>query len=250
MTTVVLKRPDEIDKIRESARIVAEALALAGSLARPGVSTREIDRQVEELIRGAGGVPSFLGYHGFPASTCISVNEQVVHGIPGDRILRNGDIVGIDVGVYKNEYHGDAARTFPVGTVDAEAVRLLRVAEEALDRGIAAIRPGLRLGVISHAVQSWVEENGFSVVRDLVGHGIGRKLHEDPQVPNFGPAETGPVLRAGAVLAIEPMVNQGTWEVRTLDDQWTVVTKDGRLSAHFEHTVAITPDGPLILSRR
>ena len=250
MTTVVLKRPDEIDKIRESARIVAEALALAGSLARPGVSTREIDRQVEELIRGAGGVPSFLGYHGFPASTCISVNEQVVHGIPGDRILRNGDIVGIDVGVYKNEYHGDAARTFPVGTVDAEAVRLLRVAEEALDRGIAAIRPGLRLGVISHAVQSWVEENGFSVVRDLVGHGIGRKLHEDPQVPNFGPAETGPVLRAGADLAIEPMVNQGTWEVRTLDDQWTVVTKDGRLSAHFEHTVAITPDGPLILSRR
>ena len=250
MTTVVLKRPDEIDKIRESARIVAEALALAGSLARPGVSTREIDRQVEELIRGAGGVPSFLGYHGFPASTCISVNEQVVHGIPGDRILRNGDIVGIDVGVYKNEYHGDAARTFPVGTVAAEAVRLLRVAEEALDRGIAAIRPGLRLGVISHAVQSWVEENGFSVVRDLVGHGIGRKLHEDPQVPDFGPAETGPVLRAGAVLAIEPMVNQGTWEVRTLDDQWTVVTKDGRLSAHFEHTVAITPDGPLILSRR
>lgn len=250
MTTVVLKRPDEIDKIRESARIVAEALELAGSLARPGVTTREIDRQIEELIRGAGGVPSFLGYHGFPAATCISVNEQVVHGIPGDRVLRDGDIVGIDVGVYKNEYHGDAARTFAVGTVDAEAARLLRVAEEALDRGIAAIRPGGRLGAISHAVQSWVEKNGFSVVRDLVGHGIGRKLHEDPQVPNFGPAETGPVLRAGAVLAIEPMVNQGTWEVRTMDDQWTVVTKDGRLSAHFEHTVAITPDGPLILSRR
>lgn len=249
MSVVVLKRPEEIEKIRESARIVAQALEFAGTLVRPGVTTGEIDRKIAELIRGAGGVPSFLGYHGYPASTCISVNEQVVHGIPGDRVLRDGDIVGVDVGVYKNEYHGDAARSFAVGTVSAEAARLLRVAEEALDRGIAAIRPGARLGAISHAVQSWVEENGFSVVRDLVGHGIGRKLHEDPQVPNFGPAESGPVLRAGAVLAIEPMVNQGTWEVRTLEDHWTVVTKDGRLSAHFEHTVAVTPDGPMILSR-
>jgi len=249
VSTLVLKRPDEVELIRESARIVAEALDLAGSLARPGMATAEIDRQVKAHIEERGGVPSFLGYHGYPASTCISVNEQVVHGIPNGRVLREGDIVGVDIGVYRKGYHGDAARTFAVGEVDPEARRLLRVTEEALLRGIEAIRPGGRLGLVSHAIQRHVEAEGFSVVRDLVGHGIGRKLHEDPQVPNFGPAEAGPVLRPGLVLAIEPMVNQGTWEVYTLEDRWTVVTKDGRLSAHFEHTVAVTENGPEILSR-
>lgn len=249
MTTAVLRRPDEIELIRESARIVAEALALAGGMARPGVTTREIDARVEELIRRRGGIPSFLGYHDYPAATCISVNEQVVHGIPSDRTLQEGDIVGIDVGVLKNEFHGDAARTFAVGTVDAESERLLRVTEEALLRGIAAIRAGCRVGAISHAIQSHVETEGFSVVRELVGHGVGRRLHEEPQVPNFGPPEAGPVLRAGMVLAIEPMVNAGGWEVETLPDRWTVVTRDRKRSAHFEHTVAVTKDGAEILSR-
>jgi methionyl aminopeptidase len=212
------------------------------------VTTGEIDARIRELIENRGGVPSFLGYHDYPASTCISVNEQVVHGIPGERTLQEGDIVGIDVGVYKNEFHGDAARTFAVGEVDAESQRLLRVTEEALRHGIDAIRAGRRVGAISHAVQSHAEAHGFAVVRDLVGHGVGRRLHEEPQVPNFGPPEAGSVLRAGMVLAIEPMVNAGTWEVETLPDRWTVVTKDRKRSAHFEHTVAVTQDGAEILS--
>lgn len=249
MSTAVRKRPDEVALIRESARIVAEALDLAGRLVRPGVTTGEIDRKVEALIREKGGVPSFLGYHDFPASTCISVNEQVVHGIPGDRVLQEGDIVGIDVGVYKNGFHGDAARTFAVGEIDAESEKLLRVTAEALARGIAAITPGCRVGAISHAVQRHVEAEGFSVVRDLVGHGVGRNLHEDPQVPNYGAADSGQVLRPGLVLAIEPMVNAGSWEVETLPDRWTVVTRDRRRSAHFEHTVAVTEHGAEILSR-
>jgi methionyl aminopeptidase len=244
-----VRTPEEIQKIRESARIVAEALDLAESLIAPGVRTREIDRKIEELIRDRGAVPSFLGYHDYPASTCISINEQVVHGIPGARELREGDIVGVDVGAFKNGFHGDGARTFAVGEVDPEAVRLLRVTYESLMAGIAAIRVGERLGVISHAVQSYAEGQGFSVVRDLVGHGIGRKLHEEPQVPNFGPRDSGVVLREGMALAIEPMVNQGKWEVQTLDDQWTVVTRDHKLSAHFEHTVVVTTEGAEILSR-
>jgi methionyl aminopeptidase len=249
MTTGVLKRPDEIALIRQSAAVVAEALELAGRLIRPGVTTGEINRSIEELIRRRGCVPSFLGYHEYPAATCISINEQVVHGIPGDRVLEEGDIVGVDVGAFRSGFHGDAARTFPVGAITEEATRLLRTAEEALARGIAAVRAGGRVGAISHAIQTWVEAQGFSVVRDLVGHGVGRKLHEDPQVPNFGPTESGPVLRPGIVLAIEPMVNAGTWEVETLPDRWTVVTKDRRLSAHFEHTVAVTEAGAEILSR-
>jgi methionyl aminopeptidase len=249
LSTLVLKRPDEVEKIRASARIVAEALELAGTLVAPGVTTAEIDARIEELIRERGAVPSFKGYRGYPAATCISVNEVVVHGIPDQRRLEEGDIVGIDVGACLDRYHGDGARTFPAGAVSAEAMRLLTVAQESLQAGIAAIRPGLRLGVVSHAVQSHAEANGFSVVRDLVGHGIGRNLHEDPQVPNYGPAEAGPVLRPGIVLAIEPMINAGTWEVKTLADRWTVVTLDGRLSAHFEHTVAVTESGPEILSR-
>ncbi len=249
MSTVHLKRPDEVEKIRASARIVAEALQLAGTLVVPGVTTAEIDSRIEELIRSRGAVPSFKGYRGYPAATCISVNEVVVHGIPGTRRLQEGDIVGIDVGALLNRYHGDGARTFPVGAIDAEAARLLEVAEGALHAGIAAIRPGGPLGAVSHAVQSHAEANGFSVVRDLVGHGIGRSLHEEPQVPNFGPATAGPMLRPGTVLAIEPMVNAGTWEVKTEADRWTVVTLDGKLSAHFEHTVAVRDDGPEILSR-
>jgi methionyl aminopeptidase len=247
---IFVRRPEEIAKIRESARIVAEALDLAESLVAPGVRTADIDHKIHELIRAKGATPSFLGYHGYPASTCISVNEQVVHGIPGDRVLREGDIVGVDIGAFLDGWHGDGARTFAVGAIDEEARRLLVVTQEALAAGIAAIRPDVRLGVISHAVQSRAESNGFSVVRDLVGHGIGRKMHEEPQVPNFGPAESGPVIREGMVLAIEPMVNQGGWEVSTLKDQWTVVTRDGKLSAHFEHTVAITADGAEILTRR
>jgi methionyl aminopeptidase len=246
---IYLKRTDEIEKIRASSRIVAEALDLAGNLVAPGVRTGDIDRKVAEMIRAEGAVPSFLGYHDYPASTCISVNEQVVHGIPGDRVLQEGDIVGVDVGVYLDGYHGDAARTFPVGRVDAEAARLMRVTQEALMAGIGAIRPNVRLGAISHAVQVQAERNGFAVVRDLVGHGIGRKLHEEPQVPNFGPADAGPVLREGMALAIEPMVNQGGWEVITLGDAWTVVTRDGKLSAHFEHTVVVNSQGAEILTR-
>lgn len=246
---IYIRRPEEIERIAESCRIVAEALDLAGSLVAPGVSTGAIDRKVEELIRDRGAEPSFLGYHGFPASTCISVNEQVVHGIPGDRVLQEGDIVGVDVGAYKNGYHGDSARTFGVGAVSDQAARLLQVTLDGLMAGIEAARPGLRLGAVSNAVQTHVEAAGYSVVRDLVGHGIGRKLHEEPQVPNFGPADAGPLLREGMVLAIEPMVNTGGWEVRTLDDEWTVVTLDGSLSAHFEHTIVMTRDGARILTR-
>jgi methionyl aminopeptidase len=249
VSTVIPKRPDEVEKIRASARIVAEALELAGDVVVPGVTTGEIDARIEELIRDRGAVPSFKGYRGYPAATCISVNEVVVHGIPGQRRLEEGDIVGIDVGVYLDRYHGDGARTFPVGAVSAEALRLLAVAQEALHAGIGAIRSGGRLGAVSHAVQTHAEANGFSVVRDLVGHGIGLNLHEEPQVPNFGPAASGPLLRPGMVLAIEPMVNAGTWEVKTEADRWTVVTLDGKLSAHFEHTVVVTESGPEILSR-
>ena len=246
---IYVRRPDEIEKVRASGRVVAEALELAGSLIAPGVQTRDIDRKVEELIRSRGATPSFLGYHDFPASTCLSVNEQVVHGIPSDRALKEGDIIGVDVGAFLEGYHGDAARTFPVGEVSPEARRLLQVAEESLLAGIGAIRPGLRVGAISHAVQSHVEAAGYSVVRDLVGHGVGRKLHEEPQVPNFGPRESGALLREGMVLAIEPMVNLGVYDVYTLEDEWTVVTRDGKLSAHFEHTVAVTAAGAEILTR-
>lgn len=246
---IYLKRDNEIDKMREPARIVAEARELAESLVRPGVTTREIDLKVEELIRARGAEPSFKGYHGFPASTCISVNHQVVHGIPGDQVLEEGDIVGIDVGAFKNGYHGDGARTFAVGTISDEARKLMEITFEALRRGIAAARPGARIGAIGEAIETYVNSQGsYGIVRDLVGHGIGRKLHEDPQVPNYGRADQGPVIREGMVLAIEPMLNLGTWEVKTLADDWTIVTGDGKLSAHFEDTIAITPNGPEVLT--
>jgi methionyl aminopeptidase len=216
---------------------------------RPGVTTAELDRLAESFIRDHGARPAFKGYRGFPASICPSVNDEVVHAIPGARQLNEGDIIGIDVGVEKDGYFGDAAYTFPVGEVDGRAATLLKVTREALMKGIEQARAGQRVGDISHAIQSHAELNGFSVVRELLGHGIGRQMHEDPQVPNFGPPGRGPRLMAGQVLAIEPMVNVGAPEVRTQPDGWTVVTRDHSLSAHFEHTVAVGADGPEILSR-
>lgn len=245
---VKLRSAQEVAKIRESAGIVAEVIDLLKTSARPGMSTAEMDKLAEAYIRDNGGVPCFLGYMGFPASVCISVNEEVVHGIPGSRVIKDGDIVGVDVGVLKEKYHGDAAITFPVGDVPPEVTKLLQVTEESLQRGIAAFRPGNRLGDVGHAVQSHAEANGYGVVRSLVGHGIGEKLHEDPQVPNYGKPGSGLKLKAGLVCAIEPMVTMGGWEVETLADQWTIVTRDRSLAAHFEHTVALTEDGPRILS--
>jgi len=245
---VYLRDRQEIDAIRAAARLVARTLEMLGREVRPGVTTAELDRLAEAFIRDHGARPAFKGYRGFPASICPSVNEEVVHAIPGPRALREGDLIGIDVGVEKDGFFGDAAFTFPVGEVDAGAKRLLEVTREALMMGIAQAKAGQRVGDISHAIQSHAERHGFSVVRALVGHGIGREMHEEPQVPNFGPPDRGPRLMAGQVLAIEPMVNAGVPEVVTKDDGWTVVTKDGSLSAHFEHTVAVGPEGPEILS--
>ena len=239
---------EEIEKIRVSAQLVAMALREMGRKVRPGVTTAELDRLAEGFIRDHGGRPAFKGYRGFPASICASVNEEVVHGIPGPRELREGDVIGIDVGVEKDGYYGDAATTFGIGEVSDETRKLLDVTREALAEGVAQARAGNRVGDISSAVQRTVEAHGFSVVRALVGHGIGREMHEEPAVPNFGPAGRGPRLMTGLVLAIEPMVNVGGFDVETRSDGWTVATKDGRLSAHFEHTVAVGPDGPEILS--
>ncbi|MBI4125980.1 MAG: type I methionyl aminopeptidase [Deltaproteobacteria bacterium] len=246
---IVLKSRDEIEKLRRSNRIVAEVMMLLRERIRPGVTTGELDELAEREIQVRGGSPAFKGYRGFRHALCISVNEVVVHGIPGDRKLCEGDIVGIDCGVVADGFYGDHAWTFPVGKVSAEAQRMLDIGEAALMAGIAEARPINRLHDISAAVQGVTEGAGFSIVRDYVGHGIGRSLHEEPQVPNFGTAGTGMRLRSGLVLALEPMINQGTWETEVLDDGWTVVTKDRKLSVHFEHSVAITDDGPDILSR-
>lgn len=245
---IILKSPAEIDKIRKAARIVAEVLAELETIIRPGVTTQDLDRRSEELMRKKGSVPAFKGYRGYPASLCISVNEEVVHGIPSGRVLSAGDIVGVDCGVIMDGYYGDAARTFPVGKVDAESLRILEVTRESLNLGIQKVALGNRIHDISWAVQEHVEKAGFSVVRDFVGHGIGRNLHEEPQVPNFGKPGTGVRLVAGMVLAIEPMVNMRGHEVKVLDDGWTAVTVDGSRSAHFEHTVALTEKGCEILS--
>ncbi len=239
---------EEIEKIRVSAQLVAMTLRELGRTVRPGITTAELDRLAETFIRDHGGRPAFKGYRGFPASICPSVNEEVVHGIPGPRELREGDVIGIDVGVEKDGFYGDAATTFAVGVVSDEARKLMDVTREALMQGIAQARPGNRVGDISSAVQRTAESHGYSVVRALVGHGIGREMHEEPAVPNFGPPGRGPRLMSGLVLAIEPMVNGGGYEVVTRPDGWTVATKDGTLSAHFEHTVAVGPDGPEILS--
>jgi methionyl aminopeptidase len=227
---------------------VARTLDMLGRETRPGVTTAALDRLAETFIRDHGGRPAFKGYRGFPATICPSVNDEVVHAIPGPRRLDEGDVIGVDVGVEMNGYYGDSARTFAVGEVSAEAKRLMQVTREALLEGIARARGGNRVGDISHAIQTHVEHHGFSIVRSLVGHGIGREMHEEPQVPNFGLPERGPRLMIGQVLAIEPMVNVGGPDVVTQPDGWTVVTKDGSLSAHFEHTVAVGPNGPEILS--
>lgn len=246
---IILKSPREIAMMRDAGRIAGEVRELLRQSVRPGITTRELDQIAETFIRKAGGVPTFKGYNGFPGSICASINEEVVHGIPGDRVLAEGDVISIDVGVTYRGFVGDTAVTIPVGTVSDQAQQLLQVTDESLGKAIEQCRAGKHLSDLGHAVQTWVEAHGFSVVRDYVGHGVGQSMHEDPQIPNFGPPGMGPVLRAGMVLAIEPMVNTGTWEVKTLDDHWTVVTLDGGLSAHFEHTVAITDGDPAVLTR-
>ncbi|MBM7865869.1 type I methionyl aminopeptidase [Heliobacterium gestii] len=246
---IVLKAARELDYMRDAGRIVAETLREMEKAVAPGVTTAELDQKAEDFICSKGAKPSFKGYQGFPASICASINEQVVHGIPGLRQLQTGDIISIDVGAYVNDYHGDAAVTLPVGEIDESLQRLLDVTRRSLEIGIEEAKVGNRLFDISHSIQNYVEGNGFSVVRQFVGHGIGKKMHEEPQVPNFGPAGRGPRLQSGMTLAIEPMVNAGTWEVETKEDQWTVVTKDHKPSAHFEHTIAITDDGPEVLTR-
>lgn len=246
---IMLKTPVEIEKVAAAARIVADVLESLREHVRPGVTTSDLDRLAEEAILREGGKPAFKGYHGYPATLCTSVNEQVVHCIPRrETVLKEGDIVGLDLGVYRDGYYGDAAVTLAVGRISAEAQRLLDVTERALYEGIQAAVPGKRVSDISAAVQSFAEARGFSVVTDFVGHGIGRELHEDPQVPNFGTPGQGPRLKPGMVLAIEPMINAGKGETMVLGDRWTVVTADGSLSAHFEHTVAVTDQGPRILS--
>jgi len=243
-----IRTSDEIGLIRESGRLVAGALDLAASIVRPGLTTAAIEAELEAYLRDNGGTPEFKGYRGYPAAICASVNEEVVHGIPGKRTLCEGDIVGIDVGVRKSGYVADAARTFPIGRISDEAALLLSATEEALAAGLAAVRAGARLTDVSHAVQVVAERAGFSVVRDLAGHGVGTELHEDPEIPNFGAPGCGPILKTGMVLAIEPMVNAGGPAVRTLADGWTVVTVDRTLSAHFEHTIAVGPDGADVLT--
>jgi methionyl aminopeptidase len=250
---IILKTPKEIEILREANRIVANILARIGEIIRPGITTAELDKIASVMIRDSGGKAAFKGYRmsnrrPYPACICSSVNEQVVHGIPGPRILKEGDVVGVDVGVQYKGFVGDAARTYPVGVVSEDATRLLNVTEESLYRGIEQAVPGNRLQQISAAVQKHVEDNGFSVVRDFVGHGVGRKMHEPPQIPNYTGVGGNPRLQVGMTLALEPMVNQGSWRIKLLDDEWTAVTADGKLSAHFEHSIAITEDGPYILS--
>lgn len=238
----------EIEQLRKANAIVAEVFQRLKGEVTSGVTTRELDQIAEEYIRSRGAVPAFKGYRGFPATLCISIDEEVVHGIPGERRLKEGEIVSIDVGVNLAGYFGDAAMTLPVGEVDQEAKRLLEVTEKALHIGIEKAKTGNRLFDISFAIQQWVESHGFSVVRDFVGHGIGKSLHEEPQIPNFGSPHQGPRLEKGMVFALEPMVNEGTYEIRILSDAWTVVTADGKRSAHFEHTIAIADGEAEILS--
>ena len=246
---IELKNKEQLEKMRTAGRIVAETLEIMKEMVKPGVTTEELDRAAEQYIRKCQAIPAFKGYNGFPATLCTSVNEEVVHGIPGLRALKNGDIISIDCGALYDGYYGDSAITLPVGEISLECQELLKVCEESLKLGIAQAFKGNRLFDISYAIQSHEEKNGMSVVRDYVGHGIGRKMHEEPQVPNFGKPGRGPRLEIGMALAIEPMVNLGGYQVETLKDNWTVITKDRRASAHFEHTVVITENGPEILTR-
>ena len=245
---IILRLPDEIEKARTSNRIVAEVLNRLREKIRPGVKTKDLDKFAEEIAEKRGAQPAFKGYRGYPHSLCISINEEVVHGMPSKRVLQEGDIVSLDFGIYYQGFYGDSAITLPVGKVSEKALRLMQVTERSLYAGIEQARAGNRLGDISAAVQTVVEDAGFSVVRDFVGHGIGRNLHEEPQIPNFGKKGRGIELKSGMILAIEPMVNEGEYKVRVLADGWTVVTRDGSLSAHFEHSVVITDNGPDILS--
>jgi methionyl aminopeptidase len=242
------KSERELEKMRTSGRVTAQTLATLKRTVKPGMTTKDVDALAERLIREQGGVPAFLGYHGFTGSICASVNDEVVHGIPSGRVLRSGDLLKIDIGAVLDGWYSDMACTVPVGEVSTQAQRLMAVTEESLYIGIAAVQAGAHVSDIGNAVQTYVERNGYSVVRALVGHGVGTALHEEPAVPNFGRKGMGAVLKPGMVLAIEPMVNAGKHDVRTLDDHWTVVTQDGKLSAHFEHTVAVKPDGYEILT--
>jgi methionyl aminopeptidase len=243
-----LKTQREIQIIKANGRILAETLELLKEKIKPGVKTKELDRLAEDFIIKQGAYPAFKGYRGFPASICVSIDNEVVHGIPGERMVEEGQVVSVDVGVFKDNYYADGAFTFAVGQISGQAQRLLFVTQEALRKGLEFVREGRFLSDVSYAIQSFVEENGFSVVRDLVGHGIGMKMHEEPQIANFGPPGQGPILKKGMVLAIEPMVNAGSFEIQTKDDDWTIVTRDGSLSAHFEHTVAVTENGAMILT--
>ncbi|HHT50251.1 MAG TPA: type I methionyl aminopeptidase [Eubacteriaceae bacterium] len=246
---IILKSPNEIEIMKKAGRVVAEVHEILKETVMPGITTKELDRIAEEHIRKSNALPAFKGYNGFPASICTSINEEVVHGIPGSRILVEGDIISIDIGAIVDGYYGDAAKTYPVGKVSLENKRLIEVTRESFFEGIKFAQEGYRLSDISNAIQKYVEKNGFSVVRDYVGHGIGQNMHEDPPIPNYGKAGTGPRLKAGMVLAIEPMVNMGTYHVRTLNDNWTVVTIDKKPSAHYENTIAITQEGPEILTK-
>lgn len=246
---IIKKSPKQIEKMRRAGKLLAEIHDQIRQMIAPGVSLKEIDELAERSIRLRGAVPSFLGYRGFPNTICASLNEVVVHGIPDHTTLEEGDIFSCDLGLILDGWHADRATTYPVGEISDEAQQLLDATERSLEAGIAQCRPGNRLSDVSHAIQKVVEEAGFSVVREYAGHGIGRDMHEDPQVTNFGDPGRGPKLEEGWVLAIEPMVNAGGWQTKLLGDGWTVVTVDGSLSAHFEHTVAITADGPLVLTR-
>lgn len=247
--SIQLKQPGQLQKMRDAGRIVAETLEILRESVRPGITTEDLDRIAEKNIRRNGAVPSFKHYRGFPASICAAVNEEVVHGIPGPRVLREGDVVSLDTGARYRGYHGDATITVPVGQVSPAVERLINVCRESLDVGIEAAQVGKHLTDISSAIQAFVEGKGFSVVRDLYGHGIGKSLHEEPMLPHYGPAGHGPLLRSGLVLTIEPMIAAGKPATRTLKDDWTVVTLDGSWAAQFEHTVALTDDGPEVLTR-
>ena len=245
---IAIKNEHELIAMRQACKITAAARALAGDMVRPGVTTKKIDKAVHDFIVSQGAKPSFLGYGGFPASACVSVNSTVIHGIPGDYVLKEGDIVSVDVGAYYKGFHGDCAATFACGAISAEAKKLIDVTKQSFFEGIRFATQGHRVSDISHAIQTYVESNGFSVVRSFVGHGVGAQLHEEPEVPNFGAAGRGPRLLRGMTLAVEPMVNVGTPEVRVLKDRWTTVTADGELSAHYENTVLITDGEPEILT--
>ncbi|AST94065.1 type I methionyl aminopeptidase [Sutcliffiella cohnii] len=246
---IICKTPREIEIMKEAGKIVALTHQELKKHIVPGVTTKQLDKIAEDFIRSHNATPSFKGYNGFTGSICASVNEELVHGIPGNRVLKDGDIISVDIGAKLNGYHGDSAWTYPVGTISEDTQRLLEVTEESLFKGLEEAKPNVRLSNISHAIQTFVEANNFSIVREYVGHGVGQNLHEDPQIPHYGPPNKGPRLKPGMVLAIEPMVNAGSRYVKTLEDNWTVVTVDGKMCAHFEHTIAITETGYEILTK-